>query len=71
MKLTSDFLLSLHGLPLNKAYDVVLKSGLYPMRAVIDTAISAVARPNSVILWYDNKSGAVVKASAGDPLQLR
>lgn len=69
-KLTQEFLTSLAGLPLPKAYQAVTKGGFNYLPVEVGTALAAVAIPNTVVVWY-NENEVVVKATAGDPVELR
>lgn len=69
-KLTQKFLTSLAGLPLIKAYQEVVNGGFNYLPTGLGTALPGIARPNTVIVWY-NENEVVVKATAGDPLEIR
>ena len=69
-KLTQEFLTSLAGLPLPKAYQAIVNSGFNYLPTGLGTVLPAIARPNTVVVWY-NENEVVVKATAGDPLELR
>lgn len=69
-KLTQEFLTSLAGLPLAKAYQAVVNGGFNYLPMGLGTALPSIARSNTVIVWH-NENDIVIKASAGDPLELR
>jgi hypothetical protein len=69
-KISQAFLSSLKGIPPAVAEKAVRGKKFEPM--LVDEnvmAVSAVARPDTVILWQ--RAGVIERASVGDPAQLR
>lgn len=66
--LKQSFLDSLKGLLLADAEKRVRDAGLTPDVVPHGMAITAIARPNTVILWV--QGAVVMDAEAGDPLQV-
>lgn len=69
MDIKQSFLTSLTGLFRDQAEALVESEGLTPWVLPSGTGITAIARPDTVLLWV-NDTNEVELATAGDPTQV-